>query len=118
LLSRRTNISPLPHIAPAAIEAKPEHVIHRVEHERRPRKGSTEREARDSKMTEMWNRGEPVDVSIRQIAKACRISRPAASRNLDTLCILGWMRRKRGEADRRDVFAILTDEGRRMALAA
>lgn len=62
MLSRHTNISPLPQIAPATIEAKPEHLIHRVEHARRTRKSSAEREACDAKMTEMWNRGEPVDV--------------------------------------------------------
>ncbi|HYB11780.1 MAG TPA: MarR family transcriptional regulator [Alphaproteobacteria bacterium] len=68
----------------------------------------------------------PPPHTVRGLAAALRISKPAITRALDRLSQLGLIRRQRDDADRRNVFvertakgsAFLNDLGGRIAAAA
>lgn len=49
--------------------------------------------------------------TVRGLAQALRISKPAVSRALDRLGELGYVRRQRDDMDRRNVLVQRTDEG-------
>jgi DNA-binding MarR family transcriptional regulator len=49
--------------------------------------------------------------TVRGIAKALGVSKPVVTRALNRLGSLGYLRRQRDEADRRNVFVARTDEG-------
>ena len=49
--------------------------------------------------------------TVRGIAKGLDVSKPVVTRALNTLGSLGYLRRQRDEADRRNIFVARTDEG-------
>ena len=49
--------------------------------------------------------------TVRGIAKGLDVSKPVVTRALNRLGSLGYLRRQRDEADRRNVFVARTDEG-------
>ena len=49
--------------------------------------------------------------TVRGIAKGLGVSKPVVTRALNRLGSLGYLRRQRDEADRRNVFVARTDEG-------
>jgi DNA-binding MarR family transcriptional regulator len=49
--------------------------------------------------------------TVRGIAKGLGVSKPVVTRALNRLGSLGYLRRQRDEADRRNVFVAKTDEG-------
>lgn len=49
--------------------------------------------------------------TVRGIAKALGVSKPVVTRALNRLGSLGYLRRQRDDADRRNVFVVKTDEG-------
>jgi DNA-binding MarR family transcriptional regulator len=54
----------------------------------------------------------PMPYTVRGMAAELGVAKPIVTRALDTFGRLGLMRRQRDENDRRNVFAVLTDEGR------
>lgn len=50
--------------------------------------------------------------TVRGLALHLNVSKPIVTRSLDTLCLLGYLRRVRDEVDRRSIFILVTDEGR------
>ena len=49
--------------------------------------------------------------TVRGIAKGLDVSKPVVTRALNRLGALGYLRRQRDEADRRNIFVARTDEG-------
>lgn len=49
--------------------------------------------------------------TVRGIAKGLDVSKPVVTRALNRLGALGYLRRQRDEADRRNIFVVRTDEG-------
>lgn len=49
--------------------------------------------------------------TVKGLACVLNISKPAVSRGLDRLCILGFAAHVRDEADKRNVFAVKTEAG-------
>ena len=51
--------------------------------------------------------------TVRGLAQALGVSKPVVTRALNTLGALGYLRRERDEADRRNIFIAATDKGAR-----
>jgi DNA-binding MarR family transcriptional regulator len=51
--------------------------------------------------------------TVRGLAQALGVSKPVVTRALNTLGALGYLRRERDEADRRNIFIAATDRGAR-----
>ena len=49
--------------------------------------------------------------TVRGLAQALGVSKPVVTRALNTLGALGYLRRERDEADRRNIFIAATDKG-------
>ena len=49
--------------------------------------------------------------TVRGLAQALGVSKPVVTRALNTLSALGYLRRERDEADRRNIFVAATDMG-------
>jgi DNA-binding MarR family transcriptional regulator len=49
--------------------------------------------------------------TVRGLAQALGVSKPVVTRALNTLSALGYLRRERDEADRRNIFIAATDMG-------
>lgn len=65
-------------------------------------------------VTLLWLIRDNPGLSLRELAAAERISAPALSGHIDRLAKAALLRRVRGEADRRRVGLVLTDEGTRL----
>lgn len=62
-------------------------------------------------MTELLNA--PQGRTVRDMAEAMSVTKPAITRATDKLSILGWVKRKEDPVDRRSVFLVLQPAGKK-----